>query len=618
MKKFFETVWTKLNNIKILKSLKFRISILVVAVGVVCCVIMRFGVLENYFSRAVEVRTSDVQSQMKILADHLVSFNYLDDPTSGIVNAEIEQVANLYDGRVIVVGPNYSIVKDTYTVATGKIIISEEVIRTFRGELISNYDEENNYIEITVPITRNIDGKNKIVGVILTSVSTTPINQNVDILSRNSLLFMFTLLVFVLTVSFFIPRIMLRPFNRLTNAISEMKSGFTDKPIEVNDYIETEHIADAFNQVMDRMRVIEESRQEFVSNVSHELKTPLTSVKVLADSLNNQEDVPVEVYKDFMQDIVAEIDRENTIINDLLSMVKLDRKNPNINISQVNVNSLIESVFKRLLPIAKKSRVDLIFESVRQVTAELDEVKFSLAITNLVENGIKYNHEDGYVKVTLDADYQTFTITVNDSGMGIPEEDLKNIFERFYRVDKSHSREIGGTGLGLSICRSAVLLHRGTISVESKEDIGTTFTVNVPLIYAGANKIASEIKSGENDHLEHFVEVPVKEMGAESVTEVAATLLEPGKDKTGTGQEDVDGSVMNEEQSENGPENEEESIFDTEEEFGNEESGIEEDEEYENGESGGNDKTGEFSEEDTESLEGEEDAENENNENNEI
>ena len=366
------------------------------------------------------------------------------------------------------------------------------------------------------------------------------------------------------------------------------------------------------------MRVIEESRQEFVSNVSHELKTPLTSVKVLADSLNNQEDVPVEVYKDFMQDIVAEIDRENTIINDLLSMVKLDRKNPNINISQVNVNSLIESVFKRLLPIAKKSRVDLIFESVRQVTAELDEVKFSLAITNLVENGIKYNHEDGYVKVTLDADYQTFTITVNDSGMGIPEEDLKNIFERFYRVDKSHSREIGGTGLGLSICRSAVLLHRGTISVESKEDIGTTFTVNVPLIYAGANKIASEIKSGENDHLEHFVEVPVKEMGAESVTEVAATLLEPGKDKTGTGQEDVDGSVMNEEQSENGPENEEESIFDTEEEFGNEESGIEEDEEYENGESGGNDETGEFSEEDTESLEGEEDAENENNENNEI
>ena len=105
--------------------------------------VMRFGVLQNYFSRAVEVRTSDVQSQMKILADHLISFNYLIDPTSGIVNAEIEQVANLYDGRVLVIGQNYSVVKDTYGVATGKLIISEEVIKTFNGESISHYDDDN-------------------------------------------------------------------------------------------------------------------------------------------------------------------------------------------------------------------------------------------------------------------------------------------------------------------------------------------------------------------------------------------------------------------------------------------------------------------------------------------
>ena len=160
-----------------------------------------------------------------------------------------------------------------------------------------------------------------------------------------------------------------------------MKSGFTDEKIEVNDYIETEHIADSFNQLMERMKVIEESRQEFVSNVSHELKTPLTSVKLLADSLNSQENVPVEIYKDFMHDIVEEIDRENTIINDLLSLVKMDKKSAALNISSVNVNELIESVFKRLSPIAENSSVDLIFESVRQVTADLDEIKFTLAIT---------------------------------------------------------------------------------------------------------------------------------------------------------------------------------------------------------------------------------------------
>ena len=532
MKKLLENILGKLNKIRLFRSLRFRIAILIILVGATCCIVMRFGVLQNYYSRAVQVRTSDVQSQMKILADHLISFNYLTDPSSGIVNAEIEQVANLYDGRVLVIGQNYSVVKDTYGVAAGKLIISEEVIKTFNGESISHYDNDNSYIEITVPITRNIDGKSSIVGVILTSVSTVPINQNWDILSRNSMLFMFSLFVLILSIAFFMPRVMLRPFNRLASAISEVKDGLTDEKIEVNDYIETEHITDAFNQLIERMRVLEESRQEFVSNVSHELKTPLTSVKVLADSLNNQDDVPVEVYKDFMSDIVNEIDRENVIINDLLSLVKMDKKNPNINITQVNVNELIESVFKRLLPIAKNNKVDLIFESVRQVTAELDEIKFSLALSNLIENGIKYNHEEGYVKVSLDADYQSFTITVSDSGIGIPEEDQKSIFERFYRVDKSHSREIGGTGLGLSICKSAILLHKGTITVDSKEDIGTTFTVKVPLIYSSSGRSVVLPVENKEEHLERFVEVPVPELGAESVTEVAQQLLDPQSEKT--------------------------------------------------------------------------------------
>ena len=384
------------------------------------------------------------------------------------------------------------------------------MIKTFRGEFISHFDEANHYIELTVPIRRTIDEKTETIGVILASVSTTPIDQNVDILSRNSYLFMFSLLVLVLLVAFFFPRIVLKPFNRLSDAISEVKSGFTDEKIEVNDYYETEHIADSFNQVMDRMRVIEESRQEFVSNVSHELKTPLTSVKLLADSLISQNNAPVEIYKDFMNDIVEEIDRENKIINDLLSLVKMDKKSMDLNIEQVDVNALIESVFKRLLPIAQKSKVDLIFETVRQVTAELDEVKFTLAITNLIENGIKYNHEEGYVKVNLDADYQNFTVTVSDSGIGIPEEDQKNIFERFYRVDKSHSREIGGTGLGLSITKSAILMHRGSIKVESEEDIGTTFTIKVPLIYSSGTKKAVEVLHEE----------PVEELTEEEIEKV--------------------------------------------------------------------------------------------------
>ena len=117
------------------------------------------------------------------------------------------------------------------------------------------------------------------------------------------------------------------------------------------------------------------------------------------------------------------------------------------------------------------------------MTADVDEVKFTLAISNLVENGIKYNVDDGWVRVSLDADHKYFYVMVADSGMGIPEESLERIFERFYRVDKSHSREIGGTGLGLSIARSSVLMHHGTLNVSSKEEEGTTFTVRIPLSY---------------------------------------------------------------------------------------------------------------------------------------
>ena len=230
--------------------------------------------------------------------------------------------------------------------------------------------------------------------------------------------------------------------------------------------------------------MLDESRQEFVSNVSHELKTPLTSMKVLADSLVGQENVPVELYQEFMQDITTEIDRENKIITDLLSLVKMDKKSTeSMNIEHKNMNELLEAILKRLRPIADKRNIDLILDSFRTVEADVDEVKFTLAVSNLVENGIKYNVDDGWVRVSLDADHKYFYVTVADSGMGIPEDAQERIFERFYRVDKSHSREIGGTGLGLAITRSSILMHHGAIKVYSKEGEGTTFSVRIPLTY---------------------------------------------------------------------------------------------------------------------------------------
>ena len=417
------------------------------------------------------------------MANHLITYNYLQDQASEVVNAELAMISNLYDGRILIINNSFKVIKDTYNVSQGKTIISEEVIKCFRGESISNYDDNHNYIEMTVPITMNLEEEPVVMGVILCSVSADSIVTNQEILNRHAVIISILLMMVVFSFAFGVPRLIMKPFDEVTRKINEVKAGFTDEKIHAGKYIELEHIVDAFNQLLARMKVLDDSRQEFVSNVSHELKTPLTSVKVLADSLNTQEDVPIELYKEFMSDIVDEIDRENKIINDLLALVKLDKTAADLNIESVDINKLTESIFKRLKPLAQKQGIDLIFESQRQVNAEVDEVKLSLAITNLIENGIKYNKEEGWVKVSLDADHQFFTIRVSDSGPGIEEEDQKHIFERFYRVDKSHSREIGGTGLGLAITRSTILMHRGSIKVNSTPGEGTDFTVKVPLSY---------------------------------------------------------------------------------------------------------------------------------------
>ena len=244
-----------------------------------------------------------------------------------------------------------------------------------------------------------------------------------------------------------------------------------------------QEIINTFNQVLGRLRAIDQSRQEFVSNVSHELKTPITSMRVLADSLISGDNVPVDIYREFMQDISDEIDRETKIINDLLTLVRMDKNATELNISQVNINNLVEQILKRVRPIAKTRSIEIIFESFRPVTADVDETKLSLAVTNLVENGVKYNNDGGWVRVSVNADHKYFYIKVSDSGVGIPKDAQTRIYERFYRVDKARSRETGGTGLGLSITKNVVKLHHGGIKLNSTPGEGTTFLVRIPLKY---------------------------------------------------------------------------------------------------------------------------------------
>ena len=489
MNNILKTILIQIRKLRIFRSFQVRIFILMLFIGIVPSIIVHRSIMQSYETRAVSVRTDEVSNQLMVIANHLLNYNYLQDTSSEIINAELDQLSSLYDGRVLIINSNFNVVKDTYGISEGKTIISEEVLKCFKGTNAVNYDRVNGFIEITTPITETVkipelgEEISRVAGVMLTSVSTDAISVTLEILSRKVLIIQIVMCIAIFAVAMLISKFLTKPFDKVTSAINEVKEGYTNEALQVPDYEETEHIVDSFNQVLRRMKALDESREEFVSNVSHELRTPLTSMKVLSDSLLMQEEVPNELYREFMQDIAAEIDRENQIINDLLTLVKLDKTHSDLNVTVVSVNDLIELILKRLRPIARKQDVEVVFESNRAVTAEIDEVKITLALTNLVENAIKYNKKHGHVKVTLDADHQYFTVEVEDSGIGIPESSYEYIFQRFYREDKSHSREIGGTGLGLSITRNVILMHRGTISLSSILDQGTTFTVKIPLTY---------------------------------------------------------------------------------------------------------------------------------------
>lgn len=469
------------------KSLKFRLILLCVALVLIPEVILCVGILNTYESRAISIRESEVLSQAKILANKISTSEYFTENGEGISNidAQIDMLTTIYEGRVLVVDHNYRIIKDTYNLDDNNTIISEEVIKTFAASEITNYDSKNHYIELSVPISDPNEKDAEIVGALVVSVSTDNISLNLTYLTQIAITVAILSGAAVLFFGILFSIHLINPFKKLSDGIADIKAGYGEAELNVNDCTETKTICSNFNSMLSGMRVMDESRQEFVSNVSHELKTPLTSMKVLADSINSMPDAPLEMYQEFMGDITNEIDRETKIINDLLSLVKMDKSAADMNITTVNINELLEQILKRLQPIADKQKVELVLESFRPITADVDEVKLTLAITNLVENGIKYNRDDGegWVHVSLNADHQYFYLKVEDSGIGIPEESLDLIYERFYRVDKSHSREIGGTGLGLAITRSSILMHRGAIKVYSVVGEGTTFDVRIPLKY---------------------------------------------------------------------------------------------------------------------------------------
>lgn len=445
-------------------------------------VIISFSLIirHAYNQKTLEEKLSSVQNECSIMGNQILVNQFIIDSLQDNLNMEMDQLANVWEGRILVVDSNYKIVKDTYTIDQGNYMIYDKVFSVMHGEMERSVRMLDGYAEIIIPI---VNADKNINGVMIATVSLADIEATNEYmgLQMNILVVLFGLLSMVL--AFCIVKYGFKDFGKLNGQLKGLNEGHLDK-IQVGKSVkEIEDLQDSFNIVIEKMQVLETSRQEFVSNVSHELKTPITSMKVLADSLLLQEDIPAELYREFMTDMVEEIDRETKIINDLLTLVKMDKTAAALNIEPTNINSLLELLLKRIKPLAAKRNIEVVFESFREVIGEVDEVKLSLAFSNLIENAVKYNDDGGSVHVSLNADHKFFYVKVQDNGVGIPEECQAQVFERFYRVDKARSRETGGTGLGLAITRNAILMHKGAIKLYSELGEGTTFTVRIPLKY---------------------------------------------------------------------------------------------------------------------------------------
>ena len=455
-----------------------------IIIGVIPIIVFSYILLDNYEDKAISNKFSQMQEQIIMLSNQILPTGYLTLVDVPEIDTEIIRVAEVFNGRIVIVNRNLNIVEDTYGLYdSNKYLVSKEVIQSFNGHSSRYHDKENHYLILTTPITLTTEDQRVVVGAVVMNSSTKDIQSVLDGMEQRAIIFTLAFTMFIILFAIYFSNKLTKPLTQVVNSIDRLTEGFMEEEVSIKGYYEIEKISNSFNKMISRMQKIENTRQEFVSNVSHELKTPITSIKVLADSLLVQEDAPVELHREFLVDISEEIERENKIINDLLSLVKLDKVADDMNISSININELLEQILKRLSPIAKKLNIEMIYESFRPVMAEVDEVKLSLAISNLIENAIKYNVIDGWVRVSLNADHKYFFIKVSDSGIGIPEEEQDLIFDRFYRVDKARSRETGGTGLGLAITKNVIQMHRGAIRVYSNDGEGTTFNVRIPLNY---------------------------------------------------------------------------------------------------------------------------------------
>ena len=441
--------------------------------------------INSFISEAIRISNIDEKkvnllTQGSIIADRVIALNY---EIENEHNRNIDQLMKLYSkeikSRILIINKEGFVVSDSFDIYQGKKFSHTEIQQALRGNSMARQHMLKDYgrtMYVGVPIKAN----EKVIGAVFISSSLEDMYKNINIIFKKYMLLSLLSIAITGLISFVFAHFIAKPIENLTDSITKIYHGKIEQKVEVIGNDELSNLGRAFNMMSTKLYQVDKQRKDFVANVSHELRTPLSAMKLLSESLLHNDEVDIETYKDFLRDIDMEVDRLNKIIENLLSLVDLDKEKLQLDYQITYVNYLVERLIDSLKPLANSKNIDLVFHEEERVQILLDQLKIQQALTNIIYNAIKYTQEGGKIQISLYTEHDQVVIKIEDNGIGIPEESLPHIFEKFYRVDKARARATGGTGLGLAIAQQIIALHQGRIDVTSKVNIGTSFCIHLP------------------------------------------------------------------------------------------------------------------------------------------
>ncbi len=421
-------------------------------------------------------------TQANILSNQLIAeFKNLSQPhTNDYYSDVVVNFSKEIGSRILIIDAEGHTLVDSYSEFTSDVpIINAELDEAINGTQSSGvyrFDEIGRVIYVAVPVQTNTE----VMGAILITSSLEATYESLAELLSNMFLLAAVCIGFTVAISFIFVEIISSPVEKLTEIVNRVTYGKYDERINVEGNDEIKVLSNSFNAMMTKLDQVNTQRKQFVANVSHELRTPLTSIKLLSSSLLSDESTNPEIYKEFLTDIDSEVDRLNEIIDGLLYLVDLEKKELELHYTNSHVNYLVAKVVHQLRPLAEQKNIQIDLQEDEKVWASFDKTKFHQCLSNLIANSIKYNHEGGHVLVRLINKRTSFSVQICDNGYGIAKENLPYVFDRFYRTDKARNRKTGGAGLGLSIVQQIVHLHQGEIYIDSTLNEGTTVTIELP------------------------------------------------------------------------------------------------------------------------------------------